>query len=153
MMGKSEQSTNLKQPGDPRALSCNDGHDLCYCAGRPECHNCGQPLWDDYVKEPLDHSDYNYNHAACCDLVLSHFTYDDWEVGDDDKLRMHDYVLVVYKDTETGNKTNIVCQIVEMCGVGLPALRALETGDKTSIMGTYITNCRLVRIKKPEEKQ
>lgn len=77
MMGKSEQSTNLKLPGDPRSLSCNDGHDLCYCAGHPECHNCGQPLWDGYVKEPLDHSDYNYNHAACCDLVLSHFTYDD----------------------------------------------------------------------------
>lgn len=126
---------------------------VAYCAGRPECHNCGQPLWDDYVKEPLDHSDYNYNHAACCDLVLSHFTYDDWEIGDDDKLRMHDYVLVVYPDAETGNKINIVCQIVEMCGVGLPALRALETGDRTSIMGTYITNCRLVRIKKPEEKQ
>lgn len=70
--------TDIKRRGDPRALSCNDGHDLCYCAGRPECHNCGQPLWDDYVKEPLDHSDYNYNHAACCDLVLSHFTYDDW---------------------------------------------------------------------------
>ena len=72
---------------------------------------------------------------------------------DDDKLRMHDYVLVVYPDAETGNKINIVCQIVEMCGVGLPALRALETGDRTSIMGAYITNCRLVRIKKPEEKQ
>lgn len=127
--------TDIKRRGDPRALSCNDGHDLCYCAGRPECHNCGQPLWDDYVKEPLDHSDYNYNHAACCDLVLSHFTYDDWEIGDDDKLRMHDYVLVIYPDAETGNKINIVCQIVEMCGVGLPALRALETGDRTSIMG------------------
>ena len=45
--------TDIKRRGDPRALSCNDGHDLCYCAGRPECHNCGQPLWDDYVKEPL----------------------------------------------------------------------------------------------------
>lgn len=78
---------------------------------------------------------------------------DHWEIGDDDKLRMHDYVLVVYPDAETGNKINIVCQIIEMCGVGLPALRALETGDRTSIMGTYITNCRLVRIKKPEEKQ
>ena len=145
--------TDIKRPSDPRALSCNDGHDLCYCAGRPECHNCGQPLWDGYVKEPLDHSSYNYNHAECCDLVLSHFTYDYWEIGDDDKLRMHDYVLVVYPDAETGNKINIVCQIVEMCGVGLPALRALETGDRTSIMGAYITNCRLVRIKKPEEKQ
>ena len=77
--------TDIKRRGDPRALSCNDGHDLCYCAGRPECHNCGQPLWDDYVKEPLDHSDYSYNHAACCDLVLSHFTYDDWEIGTDEK--------------------------------------------------------------------
>lgn len=151
MMGKSEQSTNLKQPGDPRTLSCNDGHDLCYCAGRPECHNCGQPLWDDYVKEPLDHSDYNYNHAACCDLVLSHFTYDDWEIGDDDKLRMYDYVLVVYTDTETKNRTSLVCQIVEMLGLGLPVFRVLETGDKMSILGAYITKCRLVRIKEPEE--
>lgn len=67
--------------------------------------------------------------------------------------RMHDYVLVIYPDAETGNKINIVCQIVEMCGVGLPALRVLETGDRTSIMGAYITKCRLVRIKRPEEKQ
>ncbi len=152
MMKNSEQSTNLKQSGDSRSLSCNDGHDLCYCAGRPECHNCGQPLWDDYVKEPLDHSSYNYNHAECCDMVLSHFTYDDWEIGDDDKLRMYDYVLVIYPDPETGNKINIVCQIVEMCGVGLPVLRTLETGDRTSIMGAYITKCRLVRIKEVKER-
>lgn len=148
-----KQSTNLKLPGDLRTLSCNDGHDLCYCAGRPECHNCGQPLWDDYVKEPLDHSDYNYNHAACCDLVLSHFTYDDWEIGDDDKLRMYDYVSVAYIDPETGDKIRLTCQIVELFGLGLPVFRVLETGNNMSILGTYITNCRLVRIKKPEEKQ
>ena len=152
MMKKSEQSANLKLPGDLRSLSCNDGHDLCYCAGRPECHNCGQPLWDDYVKEPLDHSDYNYNHAACCDLVLSHFTYDDWEIGDDDKLRMYDYVSVTYIASETGNKIRIPCQIVELFGLGLPVFRVLETGDNMSILGAYITKCRLVRIKKPEEK-
>lgn len=152
MMGKSEQSTNLKRPVDPRSLSCNDGHDLCYCAGRPECHNCGQPLWDGYVKEPLDHSSYNYDHAECCDLVLSHFTYDDWEIGDDDKLRMYDYVSVTYIASETGNKIRIPCQIVELFGLGLPVFRVLETGDNMSILGAYITKCRLVRIKKPEEK-
>jgi len=143
-MGKIEQSTNLKRPGDPRSLSCNDGHD--------ECHNCGQPLWDGYVKEPLDHSSYNYDHAECCDLVLSHFTYDDWEIGDDDKLRMYDYVSVTYIASETGNKIRIPCQIVELFGLGLPVFRVLETGDNMSILGAYITKCRLVRIKKPEEK-
>lgn len=139
--------TDIKRRGDPHTLSCNEGHDLCYCAGRPECHNCGQPLWDGYVKEPLDHSSYNYDHAECCDLVLSHFTYDDWEVGNDDKLRMHDYVLVTYIEPETGNKIRIACQIVEFFGLGLPAFRVLETGDNMSILGAYITNCRLVRIK------
>ena len=82
---------------------------------------------------------------------MSHFTYDDWEVGDDDKLRMYDYVFVTYIEPDTGNKIRFTCQIVELFGLGLPVFRVLETGDNTSILGSYITNCRLVRIKEPEK--
>lgn len=54
-----------------RKLHCNDGHDLCHCAGRAECHNCGQPLSEDYEKAPLDHDNWAFDHDQCddsCDL-------------------------------------------------------------------------------------
>lgn len=44
-----------------RKLHCNDGHDKCYCAGRAECHNCGCPLPDDYIKTPLSKDDWAYD--------------------------------------------------------------------------------------------
>jgi hypothetical protein len=44
---------------DTRELDCDNGHKLCYCAGRAECHNCGVILADDYKAKPTGEGENN----------------------------------------------------------------------------------------------
>lgn len=67
---------------------------------------------------------------AVNDAYLSHFSYDDWETGDDNKLRLGDYVNLNHQHPYDGHEQNITAKIVPHYLNNLPVFKTEPDTDE-----------------------
>jgi len=85
---------------------------------------------------------------------LSRFEYDDWEVGDDNKLRLGDFINCNHQRGFDGYEQNFEGQIIEHHGNGMPVViynvdpkDPDNSGDYATLQDMYMQGWTFSRIK------
>lgn len=91
---------------------------------------------------------------------LSHFSYDDWEIGEDNVLRLGDYLNCNHQRPHDGYEQSIDGQIVAHHVNGLPVvlynvdpLAPDDSGDYDDLQSLMMDGWTFTRINKPTPKE
>ena len=76
----------------------------------------------DINRSGLKHAIEAYVTTRVKEAELSHFEYDDWEVGDDNKLRLGDFINCNHQRVFDGYEQNFEGQIIEHHDNGMPVV-------------------------------
>ena len=93
---------------------------------------------------------------------LGHFEYDDWQLGDDNKLRVGDYIYCNHQRPDNGAETDFECQIVKHHVNQVPVViynvypedpeNSGEYADLQSLMMDGWTFTRIAHLTNPTER-
>lgn len=78
------------------------------------------------------------NNDQFVSMFLSKFYYSEWEFGNDDVLRIGDYVILAYQDPYTGLETFVPARI-DLFEDALPAFIVNEERNNLGTSGEYIS--------------
>lgn len=108
-------------------------------------HNCENEV---YCRFNVECDIVRLIQAARAETYLSHFSYVDWDTGDDDKLRVGDLVNIVHQEPSTGSETITKVKII-LHDNGVPVFLTepdSDDGDYWDIQTAYMSGNEFARL-------